>query len=94
MLTQTLDELIQKLLKLSQQLKEMHEMKKHQQISYIELCNGGHPTRICLPLAEEVNFVDNQQQMRQYHNNNFQRGNYYNQGCRLKVGLSNTQQPY
>lgn len=44
LLTQTVNELIKKLSKRSQQLKEMHENLKQMHIKLLESCNKYHPT--------------------------------------------------
>lgn len=57
--------------KLHQQLKEMHEVPKHLQISYCDMRSSDHPMRICPPSDKEVNFIGVKQRHGKYDNNDF-----------------------
>lgn len=72
-----MDELTKQLLKLPEQLKEMHETHQQRQNELCELYNRYHPT-VFYPTCGEINYVGNQKPG-QYQNNNFPQSNNFNQ---------------
>ncbi|XP_058734316.1 uncharacterized protein LOC131606046 [Vicia villosa] len=75
LLTQTVEELTKKLSKLPQQLKQMHETPKPQQVALCELFTGDRPTGFCPPINEEVNYMGNQQQRQVPYNQGYSHNN-------------------
>lgn len=57
LLTQTINEMTKKLSKILQQFNEMHEIPKHRQIEFYDLCSDVHPISFCPSTIEEFNYI-------------------------------------